>query len=635
MRKYLWLGLFALVACDDDDSRPTYVDERQPCADHDPERRVLWGDLHVHTRNSFDAWVFDVRTTPEDAYRFAQGGEVTLFEGSGAERSLRLDRPLDFAAVTDHAEYLGEVNLCTTEGSAVYDSRTCQGYRFANDDTVVRFGLNLTEDPPSRFGDVCGPGGRRCLDEAQSVWARIQTAAEDAYDRSESCTFTSFLGYEWTSVTAASNRHRNVVFRTGTVPATPLTYFEFPKASTMRQLLKSTCIDGLEGCDVIAIPHNMNWSNGHMFVVDAPEGQTPAEARAQAELRAEVEPIVEIFQHKGDMECSNGLSGIMGAPDEQCDFEKLRLAPPDCGEGTGFGGSGGVGCVSKVDFLRGILLEGLKEERRVGANPYKLGVIASTDSHNGTPGYVREDDYVGHWGNNEDTVERRLGRGTVTPGGVLFGGGGLVAVWAEENSREAIFDGLRRREAYGTSGPRIVVRTFAGWDLPEDLCAAPDFVAQGYDRGVPMGGDLVAPPAGAAPRIAISALQDPGTPERPGTPLQVVQVVKGWLDTDGTARVEVFDVAGDADNGASVDAVTCQTSGTGSGSLCTVWTDPAFDPTVPAYYYVRVLENPTCRWTTWQCNALPEAQRPETCQDPEIPKTIQERAWTSPVWYTP
>lgn len=634
--KLTLLLLVSLTACKDSDPKaPVYVDAREPCAQRNPLNNVFFGDLHVHTQNSFDAWVFDVRNRPEDAYRFAKGAPLDLFEGTEAARQLQLDRPLDFAAVTDHAEYLGEVNLCTTPGSAVYESRTCQGYRAANSDTVVKFGLALTEDPPSRFSDVCGTGGRDCLEVARDVWTRIQEAAEQAYDRSEACTFTAFVGYEWTAVTAASNLHRNVIFRSSKVPGSPVSYFEFPKVEQFHRVLKSSCTDGLEGCEVMAIPHNSNWSNGNMFFVDPDSGRSLQQEKKQASLRAELEPIFEIFQHKGDGECSNGVSGIIGAEDELCDFEKLRPDFVDCGEGTGFGATGGVGCVSRLDFLRGILLKGFKEKRRLGVNPYPLGVIASTDSHNGTPGYVEESDYVGHWGNNEDLIDKRLGRGGITPGGVIFGGGGLVAVWAQENSREAIFDSLKRKEAYGTSGPRMVVRAFAGWDLPEDLCAAPDMVKQGYAQGVPMGGTLSEPPANAAPKILVSALQDPGTAARAGTPLQAVQIVKGWLDSAGEGHVQVFDVAGDRNNGASVNPDTCETQGVGSPQLCTVWTDPDFDPDAETYYYVRVLENPTCRWTTWLCNSLPEAQRPETCADPGVPKTIQERAWSSPIWVEP
>lgn len=631
------VGLFAALTscagCADAPGRPEYVDEREPCAHFNRERTVFWGDLHVHTRNSFDAWVFDVRTTEAQAYAFAQGAPLSLFEGSAAEKTVRLDRPLDFAAVTDHAEYLGEVSLCTTAGAEQYDARTCAGYRRADDDTVVKFGLALTEDPPSRFSDVCGRDGARCRDVAQDVWGRIQAAAEDAYDRSASCKFTSFVGYEWTAVTAASNLHRNVVFRSAAVPRAPLAYFEFPKLSQFHTALRSSCNDNLEGCDVIAIPHNSNWSNGNMFFVEDTGASLEAQRR-QAELRADMEPIFEIFQHKGDGECSNGLSGV-GGTDEQCDFEKLRRDFTDCGDGTGFGATGGVGCVSRLDFLRGVLLEGLKEQRRLGVNPYPFGVIASTDTHNGTPGLVEEAEYPGHWGNNEDLASRRLGRGTITPAGIIFNGGGLVAVWSEENSREAIFDALRRKEAFGTSGPRITVRTFAGWDLPQDMCTAPDLVKQGYAQGVPMGGTLAPAPSGGAPRLVISALMDPGIEARPGTPLQVVQVVKGWVDPAGAPHVEVYDVAGGTDNGAGVDPRTCETSGEGAASLCTVWTDPAFDPASPTYYYVRVLENPTCRWSTWLCNQLPEAERPDTCADPEVPKVIQERAWSSPIWYVP
>ena len=293
---------------------------------------------------------------------------------------------------------------------------------------------------------------------------------------------------------------------------------------------------------------------------------------------------------------------------------------------------GGLGCVSRADFVRGALLRGLEEEEAVGANPFELGIIASTDTHNGIPGAAEEDAYLGHWGNNEDLPERRLGTGALTPGGVLFSAGGLAAVWAESNDRDALFEAMRRREVYGTSGPRITVRFFGGENLPDDLCERADAVEIADERGVPMGGRL---DGAEAPKFFLWAAMDPGTEARPGTPLERIQVVKGWVDAEGERHVEVVDVGTDLGD-AGVDLGTCGTTGnSGASSLCAVWSDPDFDPTERAWYYARVVENPTCRWSTWACNALAEGDRPESCRDPETPKTVQERAWTSPIWVSP
>ena len=229
----------------------------------------------------------------------------------------------------------------------------------------------------------------------------------------------------------------------------------------------------------------------------------------------------------------------------------------------------------------------------------------------------------------------RLGDGQFYIGGYRFSPGGLAAVWAEENSRPALFDALRRREVYGTSGPRITVRFFGGWALGAGLCGEPDLLETAYARGVPMGGVLGAPAPGAtAPAFLVSALRDPGTAARPGTPLQRLQVVKGWI-AGGEPHQQVYDVAGDATSAATVDDTTCAISGSGFDALCTVWTDPDFDPTQHAFYYARVLEDPSCRWSTVACNALAPADRPASCTDPNVPRTIQERAWTSPIWYRP
>lgn len=594
------------------------------CDAFDPRRSLLWGDLHVHTAYSFDAWLHDVRVDPDAAYRFAKGEPVALpplDERGNPTQVVQLDRPLDFAAVTDHSEFLAEVEACTTPGSAAYDTPLCVDYRANQGGALVTFGLQLGLPAPTRFPEICGAGAADCPALAREVWQRTIDAAQAHHDASPACSFTTFVGYEWSGMQSLSNLHRNVIFRGDAVPDAPLSYYEAPSAQALWDALRAQCLAGLPGCDVLAIPHNANWSNGKLFRVEYPGAGSEAE---QAAARAAMEPLVEVFQHKGDSECIEGLSGVLGAPDELCEFEKLRTPPyDDCGDGVGSNGMVGGGCLSRRDYLRGALLEGLREEARIGVNPFRLGFIASTDTHNGTPGSVDEDAYVGHVGREEgDALARLTGE---VPAGPRNGPGGLVAVWAAENSRDAIFDALRRREAYGTSGPRIAVRVFGGAALPEDLCERGDPIALADELGVPMGGVLSNDGEGP-PRMLVSALRDPQ-----GLPLQRAQVIKGWVDRAGLGHAEVYDVAG-GDNGASVDPLTCAPQGEGADSLCAVWTDPDFDPGVSAYYYVRVVENPSCRWSTRDCQAL-GAKAPPICA--ELPTTIQERAWTSPIWYEP
>jgi hypothetical protein len=605
------------------------------CADFDPLRNVYFGDLHVHTAFSFDSYVFDIRNTPADAYRFARGEPLALppldAAGEGTQ-TLRLARPLDFAAVTDHSEFLGEVDLCTVPGAAGFDSEACAVFRAGGAGGQTVLGLLTAVESPERLEEICGDGAD-CASRASEVWRRTIAAAEEATDASAECAFTAFVAYEYTANTGASSQHRNVIFRNDSVPL-PTSYIERPTAAGLWQELRASCLDAGSGCDVLAIPHNSNQSNGRSFLVEYPDGAGADEQRAQAAFRAAIEPLVEIYQHKGDSECANGLSGIAGAPDELCEFEKLRPPPfVDCGDGVGTGGTAGGGCVSRRDFVRGALLAGLAEEERIGVNPLRLGVIASTDTHNGTPGAVAENAFAGHRGNVDDTPEERLVSGGFR-NGVIFSPGGLAAVWAEENTRESLFDALRRREVFGTSGPRIAVRFFGGWRDAEDACADPALLENAYASGVPMGGVLPAPAGSGSPTFLALALRDAGDAERPSVRLQRLQIVKGWL-AGGEARQKVFDVAGDTSGAATVDEETCLVSGPGFDSLCTAWTDPEFDPAQRAFYYLRVLETPSCRWTAIQCNALPVEGRPAPCSDPSVPKTIQERAWTSPIWYAP
>ncbi|MDH4283441.1 MAG: DUF3604 domain-containing protein, partial [Myxococcales bacterium] len=476
-------------------------------------------------------------------------------------------------------------------------------------------------------------------------------------DRTDSCRFTAFPGYEWSGGPAAKNLHRNVLFKNENVTKLPYSYFDEPYPEGLWARLREECTEAGAGCDTLTIPHNTNLSEGDYFE------KQPFTA-AYAEMRNAMEPIIEIYQHKGASECLPGAA----TSDELCGFEIIpfanlattnqeRITPPD-----------------PRGFLREAYGEGMRLEASLGVNPFQYGITAATDTHISASGFVAEDDFKGHGGAGQPN--RFLPPAAGFPDIEYLSPGGLTAVWAEENAREAIFSAMRRKETFGTSGPRIVVRMFAGWAYPSDLCDAEDLAAQGDAGGVPMGGTLAPQPGSSAPMFVVSAKQDAMS-----APLQRIQIVKGWLAGEDY-QVQVYDVAGDAAGLASVDLDTCALQGEGFGDLCTVWQDPAFDPAQRAYYYARVLENPTCRWTTRQCSAaeydcsdwdydacktLKDDQQSSytcdccdpaaglnqafcaavSCADPglltepeercchQVEPAIQERAWTSPIWYQP
>ncbi len=625
---------------------PQKLTARAPCATRAEERQPLFGDLHIHTAISMDANSLGTRATPDDAYRFARGEPIEVYSGdpSAPTRPAQIDRPLDFAAVTDHAEWMAEVSLCTTPGSPTYDSDGCKIYRGEEDSWLATL-LGLTGFRAriggliglgGRRSDVCGEGDAVCRDELASVWKANQEATERWYDRTDECAFTSFHAWEYSHSPKSTKVHRNVILRNEIVPELPISALETPREIDLRHQLVDQCNDTDSGCEAIAIPHNPNLSNGQMFKIEyahLPE----EEQRKEAALRARLEPIVEMMQIKGESECRNGMYGVVGGPDELCDFEKQRdmgrLEFEDCEEGAGWGAQAGKGCTSRTDFVRYALLEGLREEDRIGVNPYEFGFIGSTDNHMATSGAVAEYDVPYKFGT---TREALVTIGDRKRGPAFWNPGGLAGVWAEENTRDSIFDALKRRETFSTTGPRIVPRFFGGWGLDADLCGEANLAKAGYAAGVPMGDRLPDRPTGAtAPSFAVSALADPGTTDHPGGLLQRLQIVKAWVGDDGLFHQEVHDVAGAPGNGATVDLATCEPMGPGARSLCSVWTDPDFDPDVDVIYYARVVENPSCRWSTWVCLSLPEDQRPDGCTKNQLPKTIQERAWTSPIWYAP
>jgi hypothetical protein len=587
------------------------TEEREPCDDYDALRRPFFGDTHVHTTLSFDAWGQGTRGRPRDAYRYAKGETVGLqpYDEKGNPGTwARLRRPLDFAVVTDHSDLLGETLICQDPAFEGHDSLVCRVVRrFPRLGYVLVNGHTYSNPAPARYG-FCGEDGALCRRAGRGPWQEIQQAAEDAYDRSAACRFTSFVGYEWTGMPEGKNKHRNVIFRNAKAQEYPTTFIETPTAPGLWEALERDCLEAGTGCDVIAIPHNSNVSGGEMWKLVGEDGAPIG--LEDARQRARLERLVEVTQHKGDSECR------ATAEDELCHFETLE-GPLMSDTAQGRRGDP----IPPLVYAREVLSEGLRQRERLGANPFQFGLIGATDTHLATPGMVDEDEF-------RDSP--------------FYNPGGLGVLWAEENSRDALFEAMRRREAYGTSGPRIGLRFFGGFDYSEELCDDPELVAKGYAGGIPMGGELFAESDSPAPRFVVAATRDPGGRGVPSTPLQRIQIVKGWVEGDATHE-RVLDVAGDPANGAGVDLATCSPRGRGFDALCTVWTDPDFEPSQPAYYYARVVENPSCRWNTWACNAqgvdcsepadVPHELR--ECCNPEVPKTIQERAWSSPIWVSP
>lgn len=620
--------------------------EPKACAVRNATRNVYWGDLHVHTGLSRDAWLSDVRTSPDDAYRFARGEAIAIppMDSEGrATQSARIDRPLDFAAVTDHAEGMGTMARCSRPDNPAYASESCRYFR----QLPAHHGYPLPPGLPPRkeiFEGICGgPGLPLCKEERRTTWRTIRDAAARWNDTSSACSFTTFVAYEWSGARGGPLLHRNVIFRNAVTPL-PVSSQWDPTPHDLWRRLDAECLGAGNGCDVLAIPHNSNTSQGTMFAPEYPGAESlEAEAR-QARRRRDLEPLVEIMQHKGDSECDTDVAGVLGTPDEACGFEKLFPDAPSCDAVDPADGPL-AHCSGPSNFARYGLAIGLAEQARIGVNPFEYGLIAATDTHNATSGAVSEEGWDGALGKRDGTPAARLA-GAKHFRGTLNNPGGIAAVWAEENSRESIFEALRRRETYGTSGPRMTVRFFGGWEYGDDLCERADFAERGYARGVAMGSSLgprsrfagerlrrSAPGIDVAPTFAVSALADPGTPTQPGGLLQRVQIIKVWPGTGGEIEQRVVDVAGHADG--EVDPDTCEPRGPGAEQLCSVWRDPEFDPAQPVAYYARVLENPSCRWSQRECLALPESERPATCSDGFDPKTIQERAWTSPIWYRP
>ncbi|MDH4039190.1 MAG: DUF3604 domain-containing protein [Gammaproteobacteria bacterium] len=650
-------GDAAAAAGRDYPARPYAVTEtRAPCADFTAQRRPFFGDTHVHTAWSFDASSQDTRNKPPQAYEFAKGARMGIQpydDQDQAQRSVGIDRPLDFTAVTDHSEFFGEMRMCMTPGMKGYWHPVCIAHRWFPGLSFATFGAYGMAGK-KRWG-FCGEGNSDCFAAANSTWRDIQQAAEQAYDRSSDCSFTSFVGYEWTAnVGAGQNLHHNVIFRNEHVPDRALSWIETPSQVQLWDYLEQECVRDKPGCDAVAIPHNSNLSAGLMFEtarITTDSVPTGAVTAQEAARRARWNPLAEIVQHKGASECDSRTATWAG--DEFCNFELLDYDSFG-GKSSGTPGGSSMQVIAlfvdrdelpvtrlpeQSNFLRYALKKGLQQQAELGVNSFKYGLIGSTDTHIAAPGLVMERNFPGHGGAGKGSGD---GTPAAFPDDLEYGPGGLAVLYAEENTRDSLFAAMQRREAYATSGSRPVLRFFGGWDYPDDLCGASDQVARGYAGGVPMGGDL--PPAhapGVKPRFLVSAAYDPGTGEYPGAQLQRIQLVKGWY-RDGELQEQVMDIAGGA-NDAGVDLNTCERHGAGHRQLCTVWEDRDFDPAAQAFYYTRVLENPSCRWNQYRCvaagvscdNAAGIPAGMEACCAAGTPKTIQERAWSSPIWYTP
>lgn len=584
------------------------------------DRNAYFGDLHVHTYLSNDAYIFNVKRTPDDAYRFARGEAI----GHAAGYPVRLaGGPLDFVAVTDHAEYMAAIRDAGDPESPLSRLPFSRGLMSA-DPTGLReaFAKFVTARQqgtlPPEFSDPA---------IASRAWRETREAAAR---HNQPGRFTTFIGYEYTSAPDGRNLHRNVIFKSDRVAELPFSANSSADPEALWSAMEGWRARGIEA---LAIPHNSNGSDGIMFDSVRLNGQ-PID-KAYAEMRMRNEPLVEMTQIKGTSDTHPSLS----PNDEWANFEIMETYIGRERPVTKFKGS----------YVRRALQDGIIFREKVGANPFKFGFIGSSDTHNAAPGSVEEPNYFSKTGLADAHPDLR---GSTPPNegrswngvkaateGTAFpfhtwGASGLAGVWAEENSRDAIYAALRRKETFATSGPRIKVRFFASYDFPADLMTRPDTVRQAYARGVPMGGDLLAV-RGKAPQFLVWAVRDP----RAGY-LQRAQVVKGWIE-NGQAREKVFDVACSdglqvgaggrcPDNGAGVNMKTCEPDRfKGDVELRTVWKDPEFNPKQRAFYYVRVLENPSCRWSTW------DALRNGTPPNPKLAPTIMERAWSSPIWYEP
>lgn len=596
-----------------------------PYPGQDYPNTVYFGDTHLHTSYSTDAGLVGCTLSPEDAYRFARGEEIVSSTGVKA----RIIRPLDFLVVSDHAENLGlsvaiwesNPDLLKNEwGKKIHDI----AQRKSEESQIEAYDLWMVsmtalDDPLKKEKGL-----------AETMWHRV-TAAAEKYN--EPGLFTAFIGYEWTLMPDGNNLHRNVIFRDGKDKADtiiPMSQYDAQDPEKlwdwMEDYEKST------GGKLLAIPHNGNLSNGLMFD-DITLTSKQALDREYAKRRMRWEPLYEVTQMKGDGEAHPKLSPA----DEFADFETW-----DKGS---FGPEKKTAEMLPKEYVRSAYKRGLAYEQKLGINPFKFGLIGSTDSHTALS-TAEEDNYFGKVSLLEpsanpirfaEVVSGRPGPESARMYGRQIASAGLAAVWARENTRESIWDAMARKETFATTGTRIRVRVFGGFGFTEDDLHRSDFARYGYEQGVPMGGDLSKSENSKAPSFLVRALRDPD-----GANLDRIQMIKGWLDANGEVREKVYDIAVTGDRkiakdgkcrtpvGSTVNVKKASyTNSIGTAALQTYWQDPDFDPALKAFYYVRVIEIPTPRWTVYDAKIF-GVDLPS-----DVPTEIQERAYTSPIWYTP
>jgi hypothetical protein len=618
------LATVALVACGPIED-PTLYPEFDPATaeppppklavEHKPTRQLLWGDLHIHTSYSTDAYTLGVRATPDDAYVFARGGTIEHAIGY----PIRIDRPLDFAAVTDHSEYMG-VSRADDDLVLPLEERGLRE-RLLNDGP-----LSLTYAMLSSIGSVKGldlyAGSPAARAIGLNAW---QLMIDTANAHNEPGVFTTLVGYEWTSMPEGQNLHRNVIYRDDNVPELPFTSLDSGNPEDLWDALDE---QREEGRTMMAIPHNGNVSNGLMYDRVQFDG-TPLTAK-YAEQRLRNEPISEIMQIKGTSE----THPLLSPEDEFADFEILSSLLSASGSFSEPRGS----------YSRDALRAGIEFSHSEGFNPYRFGVIGSSDSHNASAS-VEEDNHHGKLPLMDGTAGLRLGKSIFLPGSMQrsrkWGAAGLAGVWAQENSRESVYDALARKETFATSGPRISLRFFGSFSYTAEMMESLDLLEQAYARGVPMGATLSYPsprPERAsgvppsAPGFAIWVAKDPE-----GANLDRLQLIKGWVDAQGTSHEKVFNVAYSDGRqvsanekvtavGNTVDVASATYTNTiGATQLRAFWQDPEFDPAQEAFYYARAIEIPTPRWSSYDAMRL-GVEAPE-------PTSIQERAISSAIWY--
>ncbi len=597
-----------------------------PYADRNFPSRVYWGDTHVHTGYSMDAGAFGCRLDPNDAHRFARGEQLISSTG----QPVRLSRPLDFLVVADHSDNMGffprlfggdPAMLADETGRRWYDMIQQGGAEGVKVAVEVIESFSAGTFPPALAST---PGSYAY----RKAWEDTVKAAE-TYN--EPGTYTAFIGYEWTSNTDGNNLHRVVIYRDDKYYAlreVPYTTIRPIGSDDPRDLWKwMAAYEEKTGGQVLAIAHNGNLSNGIMFpIVDSFTGKDVG--KDYCETRARWEPLYEATQIKGDGEAHPLLSPDDAFADyETWDKGNLTLTVPKTDDMLPF------------EYARSGLQVGLQLEQKFGVNPYKFGMIGSTDTHTALA-TAEEDNFFGKHSGVEPGPNRwehpvaEIGQSRIDA--YEMAASGYAGVWASENTREALFDAMMRKETYATTGPRMIVRFFGGYDFDAADARSRSPAKAGYTKGVPMGGDMLAAPAGKSPSFLVAALKDPI-----GANLDRIQIVKGWIDAQGNRQEKVFDVVWSGDRVAGADgkvpavgntvdlATATWTNSIGAPELIAVWSDPTFDPSVHAFYYARVLEIPTPRWTAYDAYRY-GVKMPET-----IPMITQERAYTSPIWYTP